>query len=200
VTALFDLTEPETATAETVPSEFAITVYGTPAGQGAVSFVGQGRAIHTNEKRLKPWRKAVSEAAQEIAGTHPYTAPRKPKAKPGEKRPTLPPPPCTACGVLRKLHGLLAGPVGIEVTVSVAQSAAAAKRGDVWPANRTSSDIDHHARAVLDALTHASVWSDDAQVVELCARKVWAGGLGIDALDRPGAVIRVWQLPAAVAQ
>jgi hypothetical protein len=28
---------------------------------------------------------------------------------------------------------------------------------------------------------------------------VWAGGAGLDALDRPGAVIRVWQLPAAVA-
>jgi hypothetical protein len=200
MTALFDLSAPADAGAEAIPSEFSITVYGTPAGQGAVSFVGQGRAIHTNEKRLKPWRKAVSEAAQEIAGTHPFTAPRRPKAKPGEKRPPVPPPPCTVCGILRKLHGLLAGPVGIEVTVSVVQSAAAAKRGDVWPANRTSSDIDHHARAVLDALTTASLWSDDAQVVELCARKVWAGGLGIDALDRPGAVIRVWQLPAAVTR
>lgn len=177
-------------------AEYTITVHGAPAGQGAVSFKGNGIAVHTNEKRLKPWRNVVSEAAQKIAGTHPYAAPRKPKAKPGEKLPPVPPQPCTVCGTLRKLHGLLTGPVGIEVTVSVAQSAAAAKRGDVWPANRTSSDIDHHARAVLDALTHASLWSDDAQVVELCARKVWAGGLGIDALDRPGAVIRVWQLGA----
>jgi hypothetical protein len=200
--ALFD-TAPSTAADELrteASTEYTLTVYGEPAGQGAVSFI-HGRAIHTNDKKLRPWRKAISEAAQQAADTHALTAPRKPKrkAKPGEKLPKLPPTPCTTCGTLPSLHGLLAGPIGIEITVSVAQSAAAAKRGDVWPANRTSSDIDHHARAVLDALTHASLWRDDAQVVELCARKVWAGGAGLDALDRPGAVIRVWQLPAAVA-
>lgn len=199
---LFDAATPAPADdqpTEDLPSELTITVYGTPAGQGQVSFMGKGRPpIHTNQKRLKPWRAAVSAAAQEIAGTHPYTAPPKPKAKPGQPAPKTPPQPCTRCGTLRSIHGLLPGPVGIEVTISVAQTAAAAKRGDVWPANRTSSDIDHHARAVLDALTHASVWSDDAQVVELCARKVWAGGLGIDALDAPGAVIRIWRLTAEV--
>jgi len=175
--------------------EYVITVYGTPAGQGALSFLGKGRgAKHTNEKYLKPWRKAVSTAAQAVAGTHPCAAPPRPKTKPDEK--PAPPLPCTLCGVLPSLHGLLRGPVGIEITVSVVQPTTAAKRGDAWPANRTSSDIDHHARAVLDALTHASLWQDDAQVVELCARKVWAGGASLDALDRPGAVIRVWQLPA----
>lgn len=195
MTALFDLSAP--ADAETIPSEFSITVYGTPAGQGRVSFF-KGRGVHSNAKKLKPWRKAISEAAQVAADTHPYAGPPKPKAKPGEEKPKAQPKPCTLCGVLPSLHGLLTGPLGIEITVSVEQTAAAAQRGDVWPANRTSSDIDHHARAVLDALTHASLWRDDAQVVELCARKVWAGGVGLDALDRPGAVIHVWQLPKAV--
>lgn len=176
-----------------------ITAYGTPAGQGQVSFVGPGRAIHTNHKRLKPWRTAVSEAAQAVAGTHAYAAPPKPKKKPGEKAPRTPAQPCTTCGTMPSLHGLLDGPLGVELTVSVEQPAAAAKRGDAWPANRTSSDIDHHARAILDAITHASVWRDDAQVVELCARKVWATGTSIDALERPGCVIHIWQLPAAVA-
>lgn len=186
---LFDTLQPPADT----PQELeAITVYGTPAGQGALSFMGKGIAIHTNQKKLKPWRTAISDAAQEIAGTHPHTAPPKPKKKPGEKTVRLPAQPCTVCGTMPSLHGLLVGPVGIEITVSVAQSAAAAKRGDVWPANRTSSDIDHHARAVLDALSHASVWRDDSQVVELTARKVWAGGAGIDALGEPGAVIRIW--------
>lgn len=200
-TPLFDATTlpvPAPPPAEAGPAtEFTITTYGTPAGQGALSFLGKGRgAIHTNQKALKPWRKAVSEAAQAVAGTHPYTGPPKPKKKPGE--PAQGPQPCTACGTMPSLHGLLAGPVGIELTVSIAQFAAAAKRGDVWPANRTSSDIDHHARAILDAISHASVWRDDSQVVELCARKVWAGGAGIDALDQPGAVIHIWTLPAAV--
>lgn len=196
---LFDVSDAAPAPAGAAPAELTITVYGTPAGQGAVSFFGKGIAVHTNAKKLKPWRTSVSDAAQEVAGTHPYTAPPKPKKKPGEKAPRPPAQLCTACGTMPSLHGLLVGPVGIELTVSVVQSAAATKRGDVWPANRTSSDIDHHARAVLDALTHASVWRDDAQVVELCARKVWAGGVGVDALDTPGAVIRIWQLPAAVS-
>jgi Holliday junction resolvase RusA-like endonuclease len=202
MTTLFDVaaTTPAPAPAGAGPAELTITVHGTPAGQGAVSFMGKGRPpIHTNQKKLKPWRAAVSDAAQIVAGTHPYTGPPRPKKKPGEETPKAPKQPCTLCGTMPSLHGLLVGPVGIEVTVSVEQSAAAAKRGDVWPANRTSSDIDHHARAVLDALTHASVWRDDAQVVELTARKVWAGGVGLDALDEPGCVIRVWQLPLAVA-
>lgn len=170
-------------------NELAITVHGTPAGQGAVSFLGKGRpAIHSNQKVLKPWRDTVSKVAQAVAGTHPYAAP--PKVD-GDKIRA-----CVTCGWRKLDHGLLSGPLGVEITISVPRTAAAAKRGDAWPANRTSSDIDHHARAILDALTHASVWQDDAQVVELCARKVWAGGAGIDALDPPGAVIRIWTLPA----
>lgn len=193
---LFD--GPTPAPAGAGPADLTITVHGTPAGQGRISFYGNGRAVHSNQNKLKPWREAISTAAQDVAGTHPYTAPPKPKKKPGVKAPKEPPRPCTRCGTLRSVHGLLHGPVGIELTVSVEQPGAAAKRGDAWPANRTSSDIDHHARAILDALSHASVWCDDAQVVELCARKVWAGGAGIDALDEPGAVIRIWTLPAAV--
>ena len=50
------------------------------------------------------------------------------------------------------------------------------------PTNRP--DIDKLARAVLDALT-MRVWRDDAQVVQLCARKEYA--------DTPGAVIEVWR-------
>jgi hypothetical protein len=173
-------------------TELVFAVYGTPAGQGQVSFVGKGRAIHTNHKLLKPWRAAVSAAAQCAASTHQHIAP----PKPGPDAPKDPVKACQACYVPRKEHGLFIGPVGVELTISVAKNPTAARRGDVWPANRTSSDIDHHARAVLDALSEASVWRDDAQVVELCARKVWAGGVGIDALDRPGAVIRIWQLEA----
>jgi len=170
--------------------ELVITVHGVPAGQGAISFKGKGRAVHSNADKLKPWREAVSAAAQAVAGTHAHVPP--PKRKKDE--PKDPIQACLRCATPRKLHGRLVGPVGVELTVSVPKSAAATKRGDVWPDNRTSSDIDHHARAALDALSHASVWRDDAQVVELCARKVWAGGVGVDALDRPGAVIRVWPL------
>ena len=198
MTALLDTNQTPVHITTTEPrpaTEYTVTVYGEPAGQGALSFKGKGVAIHTNEKKLKPWRTAISAAAQQAAGTHPYTA--LPKTKTGI---ALPSQSCTLCGTSRRLHGLLDGPIGIEITISVAQPAAAAKRGDTRPANRTSSDIDHHARAVLDAITHSSLWRDDAQVVELHARKVWAAGPGIDTLDRPGAVIHIWQLPTAVTQ
>src|SRR6056297_4211654 len=35
------------------------------------------------------------------------------------------------------------------------------------PPDRRRRDVDNHAKAVLDACTHAGVWSDDSQVREL---------------------------------
>ncbi|WP_329368882.1 RusA family crossover junction endodeoxyribonuclease [Streptomyces sp. NBC_00669] len=156
--------------------------YGTPAGQGQVSFLGKGRpAVHTNRARLLPWREAVSAAAQEAAGTHPHVM--LPKALDDRTHP------CVRCDRPRAQHGLLDGPLEVDLTVAVAPSAAAVRRGDPAPANRTHSDIDHHARAVLDALSHAAVWHDDAQVVDLRVRKIWT--VSGTALDRPGAQVRV---------
>lgn len=162
-----------------------ITVHGTPAGQGQVSFLGVGRpAVHTNRKFLLPWRRAVIAAAIAAAGTHEYVGPKGTKA-------------CLSCGVARKLHGLLAGPVGVQITVTVEQSKASAKRGDRWPDNNTTTDIDHHARAELDAITAASVVRDDGQVAHLTVDKVFPGSDHPHALDQPGAVIRIWQLDGA---
>lgn len=45
--------------------DLSIVVTGLPAGQGAITFLGKGRpAIHTNQKRLKPWRAAIITAAE----------------------------------------------------------------------------------------------------------------------------------------
>lgn len=164
-----------------------ITVHGTPAGQGAISFLGKGRpAVHTNRKTLLPWREAVTAAAIAKAGTHRIAK------VPGSK-----PPKCGLCGRLAKLHGLLDGPLVASVTVTLERTKAAAKRGDLWPDNRTSTDIDHHARAALDAISAASIWHDDAQVVSLRATKAFPVTPVADVLDSPGAVIRIWQLGAA---
>lgn len=55
-------------------------------------------------------------------------------------------------------------------------------------------DLSKLARAVEDSLTDASVWRDDARLVEYGRlAKVWVGEDG-DALDRPGVLIRVWRL------
>ncbi|MEU6781458.1 RusA family crossover junction endodeoxyribonuclease [Nonomuraea angiospora] len=150
-----------------------IAVHGTPAGQGAVSFFGRGRAAHSNEKKLKPWRHSIVAAARDaVTLTHPTDA--------------------------ASDEPLMLGPVVAEITITVPKPKSAPKRLTSWPITRYSSDIDHHARAVLDSLTVARVWKDDSQVVELTIRKVYPGE-GVDALDQPGAVIRLWQVPAAVA-
>ncbi|WP_327066776.1 RusA family crossover junction endodeoxyribonuclease [Kitasatospora sp. NBC_01302] len=185
-----------------------ITVHGTPAGQGQISFLGKGRpAIHTNHATLKPWRRTIVEAATAAAETHVYLPPPNAKncvtcgiAKPrhgasshkftaGKDAAK-----CHACGRERKRHGLLGGPLGLSLTVTVEQSMASAKRGDVWPDNNTTTDIDHHARAELDALTEAAVWHDDGQVAFLTVAKVFPTTPHPDALPKPGAVIRIWKL------
>lgn len=177
---------------ETVPAAppatrvLDITVIGTPAGQGAISFKGRGRAVHTNHDVLMPWRAEITKAATRALGTHQRVRVKKM-------------PNCRACGKPNRTHGEIAGPVAVQIVVTVERSPTAAKRGDLWPANRTTSDIDHHARAVLDALCNASVFPDDGQVVALEVQKVFPITPHPDALPKPGATIRVWKIgvPAA---
>lgn len=57
-----------------------------------------------------------------------------------------------------------------------------------WP--DTSLDVDKLCRAVFDALTQAKVYEDDRRVVGHSGWKFYPGQ-GPDALDRPGAIIRV---------
>lgn len=57
-----------------------------------------------------------------------------------------------------------------------------------WPA--TGKDLDKLIRAALDSIAAAGVVKDDKQVVALAAAKTYPGQLP-DALDIPGAVIRV---------
>lgn len=49
---------------------------------------------------------------------------------------------------------------------------------ELFPPDKRSRDVDNHAKAVLDALTHAGVWSDDSQIDELhiYRREIERGG------------------------
>lgn len=163
-----------------------ITVHGTPAGQGRISFLGKGRpAIHSNAKELLPWRDAIIAAALDITGGHQYVAYKTQSTA------------CSRCGTAKAEHALLVGvPVAADVTITVEKPKSAPKRRRTWPITRSSTDIDHHVRAALDSLSKAGVYGDDSQVVELTARKVYPGEHPI-ALDSPGAVIRIWQLGTA---
>lgn len=85
------------------------------------------------------------------------------------------------------------GPLIVEVTFTLRKPVRAPKKITTWPYRRSrwSGDIDKLQRAVFDALSNAGVWVDDSRVVEVTARKVYPGE-GIDALDAPGVVIRIW--------
>lgn len=157
-----------------------IVVLGTPAGQGQISFLGKGRgARHTNEKQLKPWRRAIIQAVRTETGAHGYTDWN------GI---------CLTCHVAKDQHGLYANiPTGAEITVTVPKPKTAPKRKRTWPITRYSTDIDHHARACLDSLSESGVIKDDSQIVDLTVRKVYPGEHP-DALDEPGAVIRLYTL------
>ncbi|MFB9558660.1 RusA family crossover junction endodeoxyribonuclease [Streptomyces roseoviridis] len=159
-----------------------ITVHGTPAGQGQISFLGKGRgARHTNEKSLKPWRNAIIQAAHKATGAHGYIDPRRTGT-------------CALCRTAKDQHGLYANiPTGAEITITVPKPATAPKRRRSWPITRYSTDIDHHARAVLDSLSQSGVIKDDSQIVDLTVRKVYPAEHP-DALDRPGAIIRLYTL------
>ncbi|GGU62124.1 RusA family crossover junction endodeoxyribonuclease [Streptomyces lavendofoliae] len=179
------VTAPDSMLPDTWDPVAVITVYGTPAGQGQVSFNGRGRgARHTNEKWLKPWRAAIIQATRDRTGCHGYTD------WDGI---------CLTCRVPKPQHGLYANtPVRVELTVTVDKPKSNPKRKRTWPITQSSTDIDHHARACLDSLSKAGVIKDDSQVTELLARKVYPGEHP-EALDQPGAVIRLYTLTGALS-
>lgn len=84
---------------------------------------------------------------------------------------------------------VLDGPLCVEVTFTLRKPASAPKRRTTWPQRKP--DLDKLLRSTFDALSDAGVWVDDAQVVEVTARKVYPDE-GVDALSHPGALIRIW--------
>lgn len=151
-------------------TEHVVTVFGTPAGQGRISYNAQGRGYHSNAKKLKPWRAAVRAAAQVV------------------------------------IDQPLTGPVTLEATVTLARPASHFRTGKyahvlrddapAVPYGNGTGDHDHYARAISDALTGVA-YADDSQIVEGTVRKAYPGE-GVDALNAPGAVIRITALAGAV--
>ncbi|HXF73041.1 MAG TPA: RusA family crossover junction endodeoxyribonuclease, partial [Actinomycetota bacterium] len=89
----------------------------------------------------------------------------------------------------RELDGMgpLDGPLHVEATFYLRRP----KRGaPIYPVRRP--DLDKLTRGLLDALTAASVFGDDAQVVDLVARKRYAA--------EPRVEVAVYRLPDASMQ
>lgn len=146
-----------------------------PAPQGSKRHVGNGRIVEQS-KRVAPWRAAVHAAA---AGAMTSRHIRRYGGRPA----SWPQP--------------LDGPLSVEVVFTVRKPTSAPKTRTTWPTTRDSGDIDKLLRSTFDALGTARAISDDSRIVEVAARKVHPSE-GLDALDEPGAVIRIWQLGEAV--
>ena len=124
-----------------------VFVPGEPVPQGSMRHVGGGRVIHSNARRLVPWRNAIADAVKEQG---------------------LPWPAPLDEGVSVILRFRLQRPKSVSLRKR--------RFPIVYP------DIDKLARAVLDALTFAGVWTDDARVVILSTEKLYndAGPEGVD--------------------
>lgn len=97
--------------------------------------------------------------------------------------------------------GTILGPVGVDVTLTLERPATIDPASRPWPSRKASrreyggGDVDKLARTILDALEDAKLIENDAQVVELTARKCYPDTPGCpDQLDRPGALIRIYPL------
>jgi Holliday junction resolvase RusA-like endonuclease len=160
-----------------IEREHVLVVYGDPAPKGSLKCVGRGtrHQLVENNHRTAPWRERVSRGARRLS-----------------------------------VSGL-SGPLGVELTLTIGRppshylvdgvTLSAAGRRAPYPSARSrglGGDVDKLARTILDALEDADVLLDDAQVVELTARKSYPDGPGVlpDALDRPGARIRLYPLEA----
>jgi len=159
---------PATAGAGTPAPTITITVYGQPITQGSKTRTRYGGLRDDNAVKLKPWREAVKYAALDALTTG-------------------------MVGGVPVHRPPLDGPIYAEITFTLAKPSSAPKRRRTWPIKQRSGDIDKLTRAAFDSLTDAGVWHDDAQVIEVLARKSFPGEHP-DALPKPGAVIRVWQV------
>lgn len=141
-----------------------ITVCGSPAPQGSKRHVGKGVMVESS-KAAKPWREDVKNAALNAIDN----------AKRRE---------CWAA--------TLDGPLAVSMTFTIKKPTGAPKTKRTWPDRKP--DISKLARATEDALTDAGVWADDARVVQYDRLAKAFPGEDTDALNVPGAVIRIWQL------
>ncbi|WP_050800432.1 RusA family crossover junction endodeoxyribonuclease [Streptomyces himastatinicus] len=151
----------------------AIAVYGTAGPQGSKSPVGWGRSRKTGKNI--PLMKESSA-----------------KVKPWRDKVSA----AITAAILRGDAKPLHGAVYAEITFTMAKPGSRPKRRRTYPA--VSPDIDKLERATYDAITTAKAWEDDGRVIENHNRKVYPGEHP-DALDQPGAVIRLYTLTGAVS-
>ncbi|GAW54704.1 RusA family crossover junction endodeoxyribonuclease [Nocardioides sp. PD653] len=130
----------------------AIRVHGTPIPQGSKRIGRHGKRaviLDNNDDVLDPWRKHVKAQAAD------------------------------AC----RYHDTITGPVRVWLRFAFPRPGSHYRTGRNAALIRDSAprypvaknDLDKLQRAVLDALTDAEVWVDDGLVIDVHARKFYAG-------------------------
>lgn len=93
------------------------------------------------------------------------------------------------------------GPLWVSMVFTLPKPKSAPKRRQTFPA--TKPDLSKLARSTEDAISDSGLWPDDARVVEYISLAKRYPGEGVDALDRPGCVVKIWteaeMWPIAVA-
>lgn len=144
-----------------------ITVYGMPAPQGSKRFVGLSKA----------GRGLMIESSAKVK---PWRVDVKAAAE----------------ALIQRLAGEwpMGGALVAQMVFTLPKPARAPKKRQTWPDKKP--DLSKLVRSTEDALSDAGFWADDARVVEYGRLAKVFPGEGLDALDRPGAVIRVWRRDA----
>lgn len=159
---------PEHAMVESARPDLTITVYGTPGPQGSKSFKGM-RASKDGSKQVP----VLIESSKKVK---PWRALVADAAKDAGCKPLAGP-------LAVSMHFTLKPPKGMPKDRIV--------NGVAYPS--CYPDTSKLLRSTEDALTKRA-WFDDAQIVEYRGSGKHYPGQHPDALDQPGAVIRVWRI------
>lgn len=145
-----------------------IIAYGTPGPQGSKRFVG-----------VKGGRGVMIESSKSVK---PWREAVKWAA-------------VEACGVAlpESAAPVVCGAIAVEMIFTLSKPKGAPKGRQTWPDRKP--DLSKLVRSTEDALTDAGAWEDDARIVSCLARKVFPNE-DPDALQSPGAVIRIWRINA----
>ncbi|CAL9668426.1 hypothetical protein SUDANB145_07283 (plasmid) [Streptomyces sp. enrichment culture] len=88
----------------------------------------------------------------------------------------------------------LDGPLEADIVFTVRKPASSPKRRRTWPVTRHSGDLDKLLRSTFDGITDAEAIADDSRIIAVTAIKAFPGEHP-EALDQPGAIIRLYTLP-----
>lgn len=84
--------------------------------------------------------------------------------------------------------GKISGPVFLRVVFTLEKAKSVSRKYPSVP-----PDLSKLIRSTEDALTTGGIWEDDARVIRIAAVKLYVGDP--EALDAPGAIIRISQYP-----